>query len=114
MDVREGRELDVGRYAKAGSSPRTELRSGRVMPRPNQVLCRAQQHPALTTCGYGKSSISRILGGSRADKLVCCSQQPQEGLCSTAGCGGVKSRAQSKIEDHHHAAVARRRPSDRK
>jgi exodeoxyribonuclease-5 len=94
MDVREGRELDVGRYGESEVISRTELDPDRVM-RADQVLVgRNNTRRSYNMRVRQKQHIEDPLPVA-GDKLVCLRNNRKKGLFN-GGLWRVKSRAQSK------------------
>src|SRR6202048_4383031 len=94
MDVREGRELDIGRYGESEVVSRTELDPDRVM-RADQVLVgRNNTRRSYNMRVRQKQNIEDPLPVA-ADKLVCLRNNRKKGLFN-GGLWRVKSRAQSK------------------
>ena len=86
MDVREGRDLDIGRYGESQVVSRTELDPDRVMG-PTRCWSGATTRGAPTTCGCGRSRTSRIRCRWPATSWCACATTARR-ACSTADCGG--------------------------
>ena len=107
MDIREGRELKIGRYGESEVVARAELDPDRVM-RADQVLGRTRQYAALLRrADAAKAAHRGSIAGSRRQAGLPA-QQPQEGPVQWRAVAGEVARA-VEIENHHHAAVAGRR-----
>ena len=86
MDMREGRELEIGRHGESEVVSRSELDPDRVM-RPTRCWSGATTPAAPTTCGCGRSRTSRTPCRSPATSWSACATTARR-ACSTAGCGG--------------------------
>ena len=101
MDIREGRELEIGRHGESEVVARNELdpaaRHGR---RPGAG--RSQQHPPRLQHADAAAAEHRgsPAGGRRQAGLPA--QQPQEGPVQWRAVAGEVARA-VEIQDHHHA-----------
>jgi len=94
MDVREGRELDIGRYGESEVVSRAELDPDRVM-RADQVLVgRNNTRRSYNMRVRQKQNIEDPLPVA-GDKLVCLRNNRKKGLFN-GGLWRVKSRAASK------------------
>ena len=106
MDVREGRDLDIGRYGESEVVSRAELDPDRVMER-RSGAGRAQQHAALLQHAGAAEAEHRGSVAGRRRQAGLPAQQPQEGPVQRRAVAGEVARG-VEIENHHHAAVARR------
>ena len=87
MDVREGRELDIGRYGESQVVSRNELDPDRVMQR-RPGAGRAQQHAArLQHAGAAEAEHRGSACRWPATSWCACATTARR-ACSTAGCGG--------------------------
>src|SRR6478736_6217803 len=94
MDIREGRELEIGRHGESEVVSRNELDPDRVM-RADQVLVgRNNTRRAYNMRVRQKQNIEDPLPVA-GDKLVCLRNNRKKGLFN-GGLWRVKSRAQSK------------------
>ena len=87
MDVREGRDLDIGRYGESEVVSRSRARSAaRDGRRPGAG--RAQQHaPRLQHAGAAEAEHRGSACRSPATSWSACATTARR-ACSTAGCGG--------------------------
>ena len=108
MDIREGRELEIGRHGESEVVPRSELDPDRVM-RADQVLVgRNNTRRAYNMRVRQKQNIEDPLAGGRRQAGLPA-QQPQEGpVQRRAVAGEVAHPAAVEIENPDHAALARR------
>src|SRR5512133_3860508 len=94
MDVREGRELDIGRYGESEVVSRAELDPDRVMSADQVLVGRNNTRRAYNMRVRQKQNIEDPLPVA-GDKLVCLRNNRKKGLFN-GGLWRVKSRAQSK------------------
>ena len=94
MDVREGRELDIGRYGESDVVSRKELDPERVMNTDQVLVGRNNTRRAYNMRIRQKQNIEEPLPVA-GDKLVCLRNNRKKGLFN-GGLWRVKSRAQSK------------------
>src|SRR3954462_1090612 len=94
MDVREGRDLDVGRYGESEVVSRAELDPDRVMSADQVLVGRNNTRRAYNMRVRQKQKIADPLPVA-GDKLVCLRNNRKKGLFN-GGLWRVKSRAQSK------------------
>ena len=106
MDVREGRDLDIGRYGESEVVSRSELDPDRVMSADQVLVGRNNTRRSYNMRVRQKQNIEDPLPVA-GDKLVCLRNNRKKGLFN-GGLWRVKSRAAIQIEDHHDAAVAGR------
>ena len=94
MDVREGRDLDIGRYGESEVISRAELDPDRVMSADQVLVGRNNTRRAYNMRVRQKQNIEDPLPVA-GDKLVCLRNNRKKGLFN-GGLWRVKSRAQSK------------------
>ena len=94
MDVREGRELDIGRYGESEVVSRSELDPDRVMAADQVLVGRNNTRRAYNMRVRQKQNIEDPLPVA-GDKLVCLRNNRKKGLFN-GGLWRVKSRAASK------------------
>src|SRR6266851_3388759 len=94
MDVREGRELDIGRYGESEVVSRGELDPARVMSADQVLVGRNNTRRAYNMRVRQKQNIEDPLPVA-GDKLVCLRNNRKKGLFN-GGLWRVKSRAASK------------------
>ncbi len=108
MDIREGRELEIGRHGESEVVPRSELDPDRVMSADQVLVGRNNTRRAYNMRVRQKQNIEDPLPVA-GDKLVCLRNNRKKGLFN----GGLWRRevthpAAGEIEDPDHAALARR------
>ena len=106
MDVREGRDLDIGRYGESQVVSRAELDPDRVMQADQVLVGRNNTRRAYNMRVRQKQNIEDPLAGRRRQAGLSA-QQPQEGPVQRRAVAGEVARG-VEIQHHHHAAVARR------
>src|ERR1700680_4697483 len=94
MDVREGRELDIGRYGESEVISRGELDPERVMSADQVLVGRNNTRRAYNMRVRQKQDIEDPLPVA-GDTMVCLRNNRKKGLFN-GGLWRVKSRAQSK------------------
>ena len=94
MDIREGRELEIGRYGESDVISRRELDPERVMKTDQVLVGRNNTRRAYNMRIRQKQHIEERLPVA-GDKLVCLRNNRKKGLFN-GGLWRVKSRAQSK------------------
>ncbi|MDB5630399.1 MAG: exodeoxyribonuclease, partial [Tardiphaga sp.] len=94
MDVREGRELDIGRYGESEVVSRHELDPARVMDADQVLVGRNNTRRAYNMRVRQKLNIEDPLPVAN-DKLVCLRNNRKKALFN-GGLWRVKARAQSK------------------
>ena len=94
MDVREGRDIEIGHYGETEVVRRDELDPDRVM-QADQVLVGRNNTRAPTTCASARSSDINDPLPVAGDKLVCLRNNRKKALFN-GGLWRVKARAQSK------------------
>jgi len=94
MDIREGRELEIGRYGESDVISRKELDPERVMKTDQVLVGRNNTRRAYNMRIRQKQQIEEPLPVA-GDKLVCLRNNRKKGLFN-GGLWRVKSRAQSK------------------
>ena len=87
MDIREGRELEIGRYGESEVVVAQRARSGPGDAAPTRCWSGATTPAAPTTCGCGRSRTSRIPCRWPATSWSACATTARR-ACSMAGCGG--------------------------
>src|SRR5213083_3375834 len=94
MDIREGRELEIGRHGESEVVPRSELDPDRVMQADQVLVGRNNTRRAYNMRVRQKQNIEDPLPVA-GDKLVCLRNNRKKGLFN-GGLWRVKSRAQAK------------------
>src|SRR3954466_729898 len=94
MDVREGRELDIGRYGESEVVSRKELDPDRVMGADQVLVGRNNTRRAYNTRVRQKQNIEDVFPVA-GDKLVCLRNNRKKGLFN-GGLWRVKSRNTSR------------------
>src|ERR1700753_298604 len=94
MDVREGRELDIGRYGESEVVSRSELDPDRVMSADQVLVGRNNTRRSYNMRVRQEQNIEDPLPVAR-DKLVCLRNNRKKGLFN-GGLWRVKSRAASR------------------
>jgi exodeoxyribonuclease-5 len=94
MDVREGRELEIGRYGESEVVSRSELDPNRVMSADQVLVGRNNTRRSYNMRVRQKQNIEDPLPVA-GDKLVCLRNNRKKGLFN-GGLWRVKARAQSK------------------
>src|SRR5436305_12062771 len=94
MDIREGRELEIGRHGESEVVSRGELDPDRVMKTDQELVGRNNTRRAYNMRIRQKQHIEEPLPVA-GDKLVCLRNNRKKGLFN-GGLWRVKSRAQSK------------------
>ena len=108
MDIREGRQLEIGRHGESEVVSRSELDPDRVMGADQVLVGRNNTRRAYNMRVRQKQNIEDPLPVA-GDKLVCLRNNRKKGLFN-GGLWRVKSRTQprSKSQIIDHAALARR------
>ena len=106
MDVREGRDLDIGRYGESEVVSRNELDPDRVMSADQVLVGRNNTRRAYNMRVRQKQNIEDPLPVA-GDKLVCLRNNRKKGLFN-GGLWRVKSRAASKSKIITMRLIARR------
>jgi len=86
MDIREGRELEIGRHGESEVVTRNELDPDRVM-RADQVLVGRNNTRRAYNMRIRQKQISKSRCRSPATNWCACATTARR-VCSTAGCGG--------------------------
>ena len=107
MDVREGRELDIGRYGESEVVSRNELDPDRVMNADQVLVGRNNTRRAYNMRMRQRQNIEEALPVA-GDKLVCLRNNRKKGLFN-GGLWRVKSRTPSRSKLAHHSACGCRR-----
>ena len=108
MDIREGRELEIGRHGESEVVPRSELDPDRVMGADQVLVGRNNTRRAYNMRVRQKQNIEDPVSGGRRQAGLPA-QQPQEGpVQRRAVAREVAHPAAGEIENPDHAAVARR------
>src|SRR6201987_1904902 len=90
MDVREGRELDIGRYGESEVVSRSELDPDRVMNADQVLVGRNNTRRAYNMRMRQRQNIEEALPVA-GDKLVCLRNNRKKGLFN-GGVWGVQTR----------------------
>ena len=106
MDIREGRELEIGRHGESEVVTRNELDPDRVMGADQVLVGRNNTRRAYNMRVQAEAEHRGSLAG-RGRQAGLPAQQPQEGPVQWRAVAGEVARA-VEIQDHHHAPVARR------
>jgi exodeoxyribonuclease-5 len=96
MDVREGRELEIGRHGESEVVPRSELDPDRVMGADQVLVGRNNTRRAYNMRVRQKQNIEDPLPVA-GDKLVCLRNNRKKGLFN-GGLWRVKSRTQPRTK----------------
>ena len=107
MDIREGRELEIGRHGESEVVTAQRARPAAGAER-RPGAGRPQQHPPRLQHADAAAAEHRgsFAGGRRRSWSACATTARR--ACSMAALWRVKSRAAVEIENHHHADFARR------
>ena len=95
MDIREGRELEIGRHGESEVVPRSELDPDRVMGADQVLVGRNNTRRAYNMRVRQKQNIEDPLAGRRRQAGLPA-QQPQEGPVQRRAVAGEVAHAQSK------------------